>query len=858
MADSRTFRVGTLEVVFTVQQHWDGGFIGGLAITNTGDAAMEDWLLFLDAGFEITNLWRAALAPAEGSGLQLSAPSWQRAIAPGETFAVGFEATGTPDADFAITGEAQSEPSEPEPEPVPDETTPPPVVAVEALDPVSEGEALAFRLTLSEPATEPVVVTYATADGSADSGADYVAATATVTFAAGETEKVVTIATRDDAVIETNETVALELTEAVGATIGTATATATIRSDDVPALAITGTGLAEGDLLARTTSGLGALSTDGNRIVDGNGDAVTLAGVNWFGMETERFRPDGLHLRNWQDMMEQMVELGFNTIRLPFSNAALDVGRMPSDIDYALNPDLAGLTSLQILDKIVDYADTLGLRILLDNHRSTAGDGPEANGLWYTADYSEQRWLSDWTMLAGRYADAPAVIGADLRNEPHAASWGGGGADDWAAAAERAGNAILATGSEWLIVVEGVQAYEDDYYWWGGNLQGVADRPVQLARSDKLVYSPHAYSPEVYEQPWFQGPEYPGNLPAVWDKNFGFIHQQNIAPLLVGEFGNRYEDARNQQWLDAFAAYLAGDFDGDGSSELRAGETGLSWTYWAWNPNSGDTGGILEDDWQTPVAAKLTALDGLIQAGTDFDSGGAAGEVEVAERGLAEVVVALAEPSFEEVRVDWRTEDGTATANEDYEAGAGALRFAPGETQKTITLTVYGDDVVEGDESFDVVLDPPAGAAASDRRATVTIRDDDVAPADEEPTPGPEPEPEDPASGPLAAVDVGVDVEISQWWYQIDVTLTNTADRAVTDWLLTLPGLASPDQVWNASVVASDAPGTTFASNQSWSQSLAPGQTVGFGMGGDPGALGAGALDPDILADSAVFEGLFI
>jgi len=99
-------------------------------------------------------------------------------------------------------------------------------------------------------------------------------------------------------------------------------------------------------------------------------------------------------------------------------------------------------------------------------------------------------------MLAERYADAPAVIGADLRNEPHRASWGEGGAD-WAAAAERAGNAILATGSEWLIVVEGVQTYRDASYWWGGNLQGVADRPVELDRADKLVYSAHAYSPEV-------------------------------------------------------------------------------------------------------------------------------------------------------------------------------------------------------------------------------------------------------------------------------------------------------------------------------------------------------------------------
>jgi chitinase len=561
-------------------------------------------------------------------------------------------------------------------------------------------------------------------------------------------------------------------------------------------------------------------------------------------------------------MMKQMVDLGFNTIRLPFSNAALDVGRAPVDVDYALNPDLAGLTSLEILDEIVAYADALGLRILLDNHRSTAGDGPEANGLWYTADYTEERWIADWQMLAERYADAPAVIGADLRNEPHGAGWGEGGAD-WAAAAERAGNAILATGSEWLIVVEGVQAYAGDYYWWGGNLQGVADRPLMLDRADKLVYSAHAYSPEVYEQPWFQAPDYPANLPAIWDKNFGYIHQQDIAPVLVGEFGNRYEEVRDQQWLDAFAAYLGGDFDVDGSSDLRPGETGMSWTYWAWNPNSGDTGGILADDWRTPVRAKLDALDELIAAGTVFEPGAEPGTAEVAERGLAEVVVSLSEPAYEEVTAAWATADGTAVAGEDYEATAGVVRFAPGETQKTLTVTILGDEVAEGDETFALRFSEIEGADTDDLEATVTIRDDEAPepdPVSDDDGGGmPVPPPADePADDGLAAVAVAVDVQVSEWWYQIDVTLTNTAARTVADWAVTLPDLTPPEQLWNAFVVESDAAGTTFAGDQSWSQSLAPGQSIGFGMGGDPGSVDATILNAETLSAGAEVDGIFM
>jgi hypothetical protein len=50
--------------------------------------------------------------------------------------------------------------------------------------------------------------------------------------------------------------------------------------------------------------------------------------------------------------------------------------------------------------------------------------------------------------------------------------------------------------------------------------------------------------------------------------------------------------------------YTNGQYTSDGVSDLLPGETGLSWTYWALNPG-GDTGGILMDDWTTPIEEKL-------------------------------------------------------------------------------------------------------------------------------------------------------------------------------------------------------------------------------------------------------------
>src|SRR5258708_8557240 len=112
-------------------------------------------------------------------------------------------------------------------------------------------------------------------------------------------------------------------------------------------------------------------------------------------------------------------------------------------------------------------------------------------------------------MLAQRYANNPMVIGADLHNEPHApACWGCGNATvDWRMAAETAGNAILAINPHWLIFVEGVDCYgpggatTGDCYLWGGNLEGVAQYPVQLNVPNQLLYSAHLFPPSVYNQP---------------------------------------------------------------------------------------------------------------------------------------------------------------------------------------------------------------------------------------------------------------------------------------------------------------------------------------------------------------------
>ncbi len=344
---------------------------------------------------------------------------------------------------------------------------------------------------------------------------------------------------------------------------------------------------------------VGFLSAFHSELVDASsGCQVHLSGVNWFGFETGTFAPHGLWARNWQDMLKQMVQTGFNTIRLPYTNQLFDPSSKPQgSINYQLNPDLQGLQGLALMDRIIQGAGKLGLKIILDRHDPTADLRPP---LWYTDHVSQARWIQDWVMLAQHYRGNATIIGADLANEPHSpATWGDGNpSTDWRLAAEQAGNAILAVNPNWLIIVEGIDAYQSDYYWWGGNLEGAARFPVRLSEPDKLVYSAHDYGPGVYNQQWFQVPnpaDLANTLPAVWEKHWAYLQKNGTAPVFVGEFGGRSmgQDAEGV-WQRTLVSFLK--------------TNDISYTYWSWNPNSGDTGGILNDDWTTINKSKLDVL----------------------------------------------------------------------------------------------------------------------------------------------------------------------------------------------------------------------------------------------------------
>ena len=118
---------------------------------------------------------------------------------------------------------------------------------------VTEGDSgsanLVFTVTLDPASSSQVTVNYARTGGTATSGTDFtaLAASATLTFAANETSKTITVSVTGDTINEANETVIVTLSSASGADLVTASGTGTITDDDTPMFSINSPSVVEGD-----------------------------------------------------------------------------------------------------------------------------------------------------------------------------------------------------------------------------------------------------------------------------------------------------------------------------------------------------------------------------------------------------------------------------------------------------------------------------------------------------------------------------------------------------------------------------------------------------------------------------------
>lgn len=363
------------------------------------------------------------------------------------------------------------------------------------------------------------------------------------------------------------------------------------------------------------------LDVEGSQIVDKDGEPVYLTGINWFGYETTGANGFyGLDKCSLTESLDMLAELGFNLIRIPVSADLIlewEEGKdeEPSFLSTEENPQLDGYTNLQVLDYTIDYLKTIGIKVMFDMHSVTRGSYEE--NLWYNDEISFEELIEAWRWLVERYEGDDTVIAADLKNEPHGvpaeedfAKWDNSeDSNNWKQAAEEIAEEILAVNPELLIVVEGVESYPMDGYdysncdkftthfnWWGGNLRGVKDHPLDISQPEKVVYSAHEYGPDIHLQPWFDKDFDEDTLyEDCWYPNWYYIEEEDIAPVLIGEWGGKLENADNERWFEAFANFVS-DVD-------------LHHTFWSFNPNSDDTGGLMKEDWKTLEEEKFELIE---------------------------------------------------------------------------------------------------------------------------------------------------------------------------------------------------------------------------------------------------------
>lgn len=393
------------------------------------------------------------------------------------------------------------------------------------------------------------------------------------------------------------------------------------------------------------------LHCKGNKIYDMYGNEVWLTGANWFGFNCS----ENVFHGAWYDVkniLSSVADRGIGFLRIPISTELLYswmIGK-PNKVSSVtasnnppytvVNPDFydpetdGPKNSMEIFDIIIGYCKELGIKVMIDIHSPHADNSGHNYELWYGMEtktagvVTTEMWIDTLVWLTEKYKNDDTILAMDLKNEPHGkrgytgdkcpsdvAKWDNSkDENNWKYAAERCAKAILDVNPNMLIVVEGVEQYpktEKGYTydtpdvwgatgdaspwypaWWGGNLRGVKDYPIDLGPlNSQIVYSPHDYGPSVYAQTWFDKDFTTQTLlDDYWYDTWAYINDQNIAPLLIGEWGGHMDGGKNQKWMELLRDYMI--------------ENRIHHTFWCINPNSGDTGGLIGNDWATWDEAK--------------------------------------------------------------------------------------------------------------------------------------------------------------------------------------------------------------------------------------------------------------
>lgn len=569
---------------------------------------------------------------------------------------------------------------------------------------LSEGDSgsaqLHFTVTLSAAAATSTVVTYATANGSAQAGSDYQSKSGAVTIAAGATTAGIDIAVYGDRIAEDDETFTVTLTGVSGgggATLGSpAAATGTIIDNDQPLVSVAATTASEGaaghagQLAFPVTLSLAAATptTITYRTVDGSAHA----GQDFQGTSSGSV----------------VIPAGATTgsIIIPLIGDALyeDQEQLTLELTQVSGGNGAAMgSSTSAIGTIVDDDSVL---VTIADATVVEGQGASA-----TLVVSLNATRSVATTVTYHTQGGSAVSGSDFQAVASGSLTIPGGALSGTVTIPILNDSVVEPSQTFSVVLDGASGGS------GVALGQHATATVTIADDDHVSLSLSGGSAAE---------------PATGQSNATFTVSLSAPSATDTVVTYRTSDGTARAGSDYVAI-------AQGQVTIPAGETSHGITV----PVLSDT--LVEGDETFTLtltnssnpaiavepgqsSATLTILDEDRATVSIAGVTATEGDSSVHTVGLT---ISLTRPATAPVVVAYQTVAGSAEAGRDFVAASGQVTIASGATSAPLNIGILGDHIVEGDETFAVELTSIQGSAgvtlATIHSATVTIDEDDSA-----------------------------------------------------------------------------------------------------------------------------------
>ena len=527
--------------------------------------------------------------------------------------------------------------------------------------------SMTFTVKLSAPSGQDVSVLFATGGGTAKP-TDYSGTSGTLTFAAGDTSKTINVTINGDLVDEADDTFNVTLSGAVNATITDAVGLGTIVNDDLPpVLTVADIALAEGMAGNTTFAFTLQLSGPSEKQLSVNyatADGSATAPGDYTSTSSLLMFPAGKTVATVNvNVIGDVADEGIETFALNLSNPVNLTLARTSAIATILNDDSV-LPKVTIADVAVTEGNASGtVNAVFTVSLSVASSSPIAVD-FATADGTATATSGDYVARTGMLA--------------------------WAA--------FDGTPKTITVVVNGDALYETDETFFV-NLSNPTAASITDAQGVGTITNDDA-QPKVSIAP-ASGAE--GNIGT----------KQLTLPVTLSGASSETITV-DYQTSDGTAT--TGGFDysqTSGTLTFAPGETSKS-------ASVSLTGDVVYEGDETFTVTLSNAVNATILAGAASATGTIVNDDPVPTLSIADVLAAegnvgttdftfavtLSGPSGSNVTVSYATVDGTATSGSDYIAASGSLTFTPGQTSKTITVTVNGDYLNEPNETFS---GPPLG-----------------------------------------------------------------------------------------------------------------------------------------------------